>query len=243
MNAVKEVTTVTRGAQTVLDLSLVPAMLGLDWLVTGERVQVGRSRDMLHTQVHMTTCPDINECSEGTHRCEQTCSNTGGSYTCSCSGGFTLGSDGRSCIANPTDAPCGGRLTEPSGSFQTDGWPNNYRQENFQCEWIIDLPDNGATIEFRIDDSAYGINGRPPCSRDHIEFFDGTATNSQSLRKICGHMSVVNLDDLIVTTSSEARVVFTGSVNRNRPASRVGVKVHYRTIPQQQGKKFTSNFL
>ena len=40
---------------------------------------------------------DINECSEESHNCDQTCSNTVGSFTCSCRSGYTLDSDGRRC--------------------------------------------------------------------------------------------------------------------------------------------------
>ena len=41
---------------------------------------------------------DIDECSEGTHNCDQVCTNTEGSFTCSCNSGYTLLSNGRSCI-------------------------------------------------------------------------------------------------------------------------------------------------
>ena len=41
---------------------------------------------------------DIDECSEGTDRCEQLCTNTSGSYTCSCRSGYHLAIDGRSCV-------------------------------------------------------------------------------------------------------------------------------------------------
>ena len=121
---------------------------------------------------------------------------------------------------------CGGRLTTASGSFQTPGWPQNYPQENFQCEWITELPNTGATIEFTVDNSAFGINGRDPCTNDYIQFFDG---NANSLLKLCGHAGLYDFEP-ITTTSSQARVVFTGSENPNRPSSRVGVKVDYRTI-------------
>ena len=40
---------------------------------------------------------DINECSEDTDSCAQNCHNTIGSYTCSCTTGYRLASDGRGC--------------------------------------------------------------------------------------------------------------------------------------------------
>ena len=97
------------------------------------------------------------------------------------------------------------------------------------CEWNIELPDTGATIEFTVDNSAFGINGRVPCTKDHIQFFDGTTRNANSLLKLCGHTVWYDFAP-ITTTSSRARVVFTGSVNSRRSASRVGVKVDFITI-------------
>ena len=40
---------------------------------------------------------DIDECSENSDNCSQNCSNTIGSYLCSCNDGFTLGSDQHTC--------------------------------------------------------------------------------------------------------------------------------------------------
>ena len=40
---------------------------------------------------------DIDECSLGTDRCRHSCTNTIGSYTCSCNTGYALNSDGYTC--------------------------------------------------------------------------------------------------------------------------------------------------
>ena len=40
---------------------------------------------------------DINECAENSDGCEQMCTDTDGSFVCSCRDGFRLGSDRRSC--------------------------------------------------------------------------------------------------------------------------------------------------
>ena len=168
---------------------------------------------------------DIDECLERTDNCDHVCNNTVGSYTCECNSGYILQSDGHSCA-------CGGQFTTASGSFQTPGWPVSYPFENLECEWIIDVPNSGATIEFTIDESAFGIKGRPPCSdsTDHIEFFDGNTSNAVSLNKICGLVRFYPSGlPIITTTSSVARVVFTGS-NQQRNPNRKGVRVTYRSI-------------
>ena len=40
---------------------------------------------------------DINECAEGTGGCAQMCTNTVGSYDCSCSSGYRMASDSHGC--------------------------------------------------------------------------------------------------------------------------------------------------
>ncbi|CAC5355721.1 unnamed protein product [Mytilus coruscus] len=42
-------------------------------------------------------CSDINECELGTHNCQQLCTNTNGSFTCSCRTGYTLNIDQTTC--------------------------------------------------------------------------------------------------------------------------------------------------
>ncbi|XP_013384604.1 epidermal growth factor-like protein 7 [Lingula anatina] len=40
---------------------------------------------------------DIDECKSGEHGCSHKCVNTEGSFSCTCSDGFSLGADGKSC--------------------------------------------------------------------------------------------------------------------------------------------------
>ena len=80
-------------------------------------------------------------------------------------------------------------------------------------------------VKFYIEASAYGINGRPPCQTDYINFFDGIGSNAVSLNNLCKFENPG-----FITTSSEARVVFASTMRPRRPASRVGVKVYYYTF-------------
>ncbi|KAI0223787.1 hypothetical protein LSAT2_025085 [Lamellibrachia satsuma] len=43
------------------------------------------------------TCVDKDECSAGTHNCDQTCTNTVGSFECSCPQGYDLATDRHTC--------------------------------------------------------------------------------------------------------------------------------------------------
>lgn len=46
---------------------------------------------------------DINECATENGGCSQTCTNTPGNFTCSCTEGFALDTDGVTCLANTCD--------------------------------------------------------------------------------------------------------------------------------------------
>ena len=47
--------------------------------------------------IRLTKHTDIIECTEGTHNCQQACTNTVGSFTCGCNTGFRLATDGHNC--------------------------------------------------------------------------------------------------------------------------------------------------
>lgn len=47
--------------------------------------------------VHDSLYADVDECLAGTHRCNQTCTNNVGSYTCGCRPGYQLNEDGLNC--------------------------------------------------------------------------------------------------------------------------------------------------
>lgn len=47
--------------------------------------------------INGTRCQDTNECLVNNGGCEHTCTNTDGSYTCSCDAGYKLQNDGHGC--------------------------------------------------------------------------------------------------------------------------------------------------
>ena len=68
--------------------------------------------------------PDINECTANTDGCQQVCTNTAGSFVCSCNSGYTLSSDGRTCIENDECTlgthNCQQRCINTAGGFRCD---------------------------------------------------------------------------------------------------------------------------
>ena len=56
----------------------------------------------VYTRVILMVITDVDECSEDTDGCSQTCSNTYGSFMCSCGSGFTLANDNLGCNGKKT---------------------------------------------------------------------------------------------------------------------------------------------
>ncbi|CAH1238322.1 MATN2 [Branchiostoma lanceolatum] len=94
---------------------------------------------------------DKNECSSGNGGCSQTCSNTRGSYVCSCQQGFVLDSDGRGCSDHDecaaSDHGCQQRCLNSHGGYSCG------------CEDGYELDRNGRTCN-DIDECASS-----PCSQ------------------------------------------------------------------------------
>lgn len=47
----------------------------------------------------MNDLSDIDECTIENGGCSEACINTNGSYTCTCTNGYQLGNDGKSCYS------------------------------------------------------------------------------------------------------------------------------------------------
>jgi fibulin 1/2 len=83
------------------------------------------------------TCDDIDECATGNGGCAQTCTNTGGAYTCSCAPGYTLAADGHACddidecAANVCDPAV--TCTNTPGSYTCGACPAGYTGDGTAC--------------------------------------------------------------------------------------------------------------
>lgn len=88
----------------------VRAIRGTLWQVTALAVQVSWPTKLVYKLRSLHTCivifmnvdlTDLNECLSENGGCRQICTNTVGSYVCSCNEGFTLASDGHNCTGKP----------------------------------------------------------------------------------------------------------------------------------------------
>ena len=61
-----------------------------------EHVLVGSS-GLVKASCLICCFTDINECATNNGNCGQVCTNTVGSYTCSCNSGYSLNADARTC--------------------------------------------------------------------------------------------------------------------------------------------------
>ena len=171
---------------------------------------------------------DVDECSLGTHNCQQLCINTNGSHRCDCEEGYALNSDGRTCRIS-----CGGNYTASNGSFHTPGWPTHYPLD-FRCEWYINPANSSSNNILSLTvDRRFGIHGRSPCPTDYLEFHDGNTTAATSMGIFC----FLRAPDTMYTSRSQAVVVFQASRFPHLP-SRIGARITYQllTISKSLGK-------
>ncbi|XP_064613092.1 uncharacterized protein LOC135476878 [Liolophura sinensis] len=115
-------------------------------------------------------CADVNECQTGNGGCSQTCSNTVGSFTCSCKPGYQLDADGRTCKALCQGLPAGtcpngGTCIEPDVCECPNGFSaptcediNECQSNNGGCEQQIPLADDGKSCT-DIDECTEGTSG------------------------------------------------------------------------------------
>jgi hypothetical protein len=67
-------------------------------------VTANRTPEVTYKHLSFFVCiifaTDVDECSNGTAGCEESCSNTLGSYNCYCEPGYIIGQDGVTCQGN-----------------------------------------------------------------------------------------------------------------------------------------------
>ena len=64
---------------------------------TAELVAVSFYREIHRKFINVLVTTDVNECSSNNGNCSQICTNTNGSFICSCQIGYVLNADSRTC--------------------------------------------------------------------------------------------------------------------------------------------------
>ena len=99
MNVPPILMTVHKFAVTQYHTGLVVVMLAICYFLMEDHVKVLIYKYLLITLLLcIITTSDINECSTNNGGCAHTCTNSVGSYACSCNIGFALDADNHGCI-------------------------------------------------------------------------------------------------------------------------------------------------
>ena len=150
--------------------------------------------------------PPRDECSLSTYHCEGTCSNTDEFYKCSCPSGYSL-----DCNAYTCSLDCSVYAETQTGYFETpDFYDFALSQQNFQCQWIIDVSMynsfNGINIlQLSFNPKHRGRLGTSICSTDYLTMYDVSITANTEKSKLLGRMVSPNnsyeLDQTIASTN------------------------------------------
>ncbi|XP_059144228.1 neurogenic locus notch homolog protein 1-like [Physella acuta] len=136
---------------------------------------------------------DINECLYTSCGLYSYCTNTPGSYKCSCSSGYIL-DDAGYCVRES----CIKTLNSSTGVIQSPNYPNYY-YTNLQCKWTI-IVEQDHIISLRF--STYAVEG---CPYDFVQVFDGKSSSDRLIGKYCTSASIPNQ---IMSTSNMMYITF-----------------------------------
>ena len=100
MNVLKELLVVLRCAQTLREVT--PALVEMASCLKVIIMDAGVKKIVVcqlywHFSQLTFMCIDIDECRSNTDGCSQVCTNTEGSYICSCNSGYRLNEDRHTC--------------------------------------------------------------------------------------------------------------------------------------------------
>ena len=95
MNVMKTMVTVVIIAPTLKEALNVLVLMAINQIVIEVIVQVSY---ICVNQSNDKSCSDINECDEGIDGCDHNCTNTEGSFECTCDIGYKLDSNSSTCL-------------------------------------------------------------------------------------------------------------------------------------------------
>ena len=97
MNATLTKATALKYAQTRMEVMFAHVNLVICWELITKHAMVSLVLTLIRDYSSILCSLDIDECSTNKGNCSQICTNTDGSYVCSCQSGYLLGADRKTC--------------------------------------------------------------------------------------------------------------------------------------------------
>ncbi|XP_072037692.1 bone morphogenetic protein 1 homolog isoform X2 [Amphiura filiformis] len=151
---------------------------------------------------------DIDECDKDNGQCQHICTNTLGSYFCSCRNGFSLHENNKDC----KESGCQRDITDPSGEITSPNYPDNYPKRK-ECSWhISSTPGHRIVLEFK----DFDLEQHQECAYDHVEIYDGESRDDLTLGQYCGS----RIPDPITASSNTMFLIFYSDASVSRKGFR-----------------------
>ncbi|XP_060534565.1 protein tolkin-like [Cylas formicarius] len=140
---------------------------------------------------------DHDECSVQNGGCDHDCTNTLGSFYCTCRTGFVLHENGRSC----KEGDCVHSISVPPyGTISSPNYPKYYPASK-DCAWHIStLPGHRIRLGFM----NFRLENHAECYYDFVQIFDGDSSVSRQLDTFCGSM----MPYLIISSENHLYMTF-----------------------------------
>ena len=153
------------------------------------------------------------------------CTNTHGSFECSCNISYILTTDKKTCAPDFTGCDY---ILEETSHINTSGFPNTPYVPNSTCRWVINFPAAYKGIKLKFNEM--DIEESPNCVKDRVTILNGKGGDALPLGSYCGN----ELPPSVIQSSTEVvtiQFVSDGTVNNK------GFSLQYRGIKKRSRGK------
>ncbi|KAG9511404.1 Tolloid-like protein 1, partial [Fragariocoptes setiger] len=142
------------------------------------RVEFHSDSSIHRSGFHAEYFTDVDECATDNGHCQHLCTNTIGSYECSCHNGYVLRDDRHTCA----EGHCSNTIAAPEGVFQSPNFPSFYPPQK-ECVWLFSTV-GGHRIKLVFDE--FDLEQHQECLFDYVSVYDGASDDDSALGKFCG---------------------------------------------------------